>query len=162
MVNNLNTNADFFSINKKSKTEVIKIQKQKACSHDYWITRCSQCNKILGSDSIRNVETEEDFTNCNHEVKNTDPLEVKKDYYSAEVKHLNKEEDNNLSVASYTIEDIQVLKGQIRIYISEPYKEITKQAKISVGTRLRLFKNQSYQIKALKNNAIISVIKTNI
>lgn len=162
MLSNQSSNADFFSINKKSKTELFKLEKQKACTHDYWITRCSQCSKILGSDSIRNIDDGEDFLNCNHEIKNTDTLKVKKDYYSATVQHLNKEENNNLLVASYSFEDIQVLKGQIRIYISEPYKTISKQAKISVGGRIRLLKNQSFQIKALKNNAIISIIKTNI
>lgn len=146
---------------KKSKKDLYSLDKQKGCHHDFWVTKCSHCGKIIGSDHLKHIETKEELVNSNFENSQIDVLSQKTDYNLSKIV-LIKGENTNLLVASYTFEDIQVLKGQIKLIFSDPFAEVNKQANLNAGERWRFKKNQAFQIKPLKNGAIIAMLKTNI
>lgn len=157
----MSLDANFFATNKINKAEVEKIKKQKSCDHEYWITRCSICDKILGSDKQKNIDIEEDLYNDNYDPKTT-TIHINKIPYHLSSIYLDKDQQTNEKVASYTFEDITILKGQAKILLSDPFEDITKQVIISTGERLRLRKNQRYLVKTVRHGVLLTITKINV
>lgn len=153
--------SNFFYLNKINKKEEERLDKQKTCSHHHWVTRCSLCQKILGSEVQKNIDTEEDFTN-NKYPESYETVHYNKNSYALSYIYLNKDQESEEEITSYTFTDFLILKGQAKILLSEPFKEINKQVILSAGERIRLNKNQKYRILVVKNGCALSVNKINI
>lgn len=60
-----------YNLAKIDEEEIKLLKRQKNCSHDKWITRCSKCKKILASDMQNNIQDSFGFVNSiyNHNQK---------------------------------------------------------------------------------------------
>lgn len=153
--------SNFFYVNKVNKKEEERLKKQKSCSHQHYVTRCSLCQKILGSEVQKNIDLEEDVVNDKYR-HSYETVHYQKNSYALSYIYLNKEQESEEEITSYTFTDFSILKGQAKILLSEPFKEIDKQVILSAGQTMRLKKNQKYRIIAVKNGVALSINKINI